>query len=392
MNSSARSVTYADLARLFLRMSVVAFGGPVAHIAMGEDEIVRRRGWLTKDEYLDIIAASNLIPGPNSTEVMIHVGHRMKGIPGAIFAGLCFITPAFLITLALALLYVAYGTLPQVEAMLWGIQPVIIAIILVAAWRLLPSALKSRMLIGLFVVSLLLLVLTDLPEVVVMLGMGALYALLRTLPAGASMLLVAGLPALQTVGTLQPPSLLSIFWEFLRIGSILFGSGYVLVTYLQTEIVDRLGWITSQQLLDAVAIGQFTPGPVLTTATVVGYIIGGIPAAIVATAGIFLPAFVLVIVTAPLLPRIRRSRFWSAFLDGVNTAVIAAILVTVAVLASTAFRTLPGDSIAIAGFSLIALALAVITLIGIIRFRLNATIFIVVGAAVGLVLGLATGG
>jgi chromate transporter len=389
MVDSRPDIRYSDLAGLFLRMSVVAFGGPVAHIAMGEDEIVRRRGWMTREQYLDIIAASNLIPGPNSTEVMIHVGHRAKGIPGAVFAGLCFITPAFLITLALALLYVRYGALPQVEALLWGIQPVMIAIIVLAAWRLLPTALHSRGLLAVFAAALALLALSDLPDVVVMLGAGLIYALMRAAPraAAALALLPAGLPALQAAAPAAAPGLLSVFWEFLKIGSVLFGSGYVLVTYLEVDIVERLGWITRTQLLDSIAIGQFTPGPVLTTATVVGTIIGGVPLALAATVGIFLPAFVLVIVTAPLLPRLRSSVFWSAFLDGVNAAVVAAILVTVAHLASSAFAALPGDPLPVGGLSPIALALACVTGLGMLRFRINATLFIVLGAGVGALIG-----
>jgi chromate transporter len=391
---SAPKVSYGDLARLFLRMSVQAFGGPAAHIAMAEDEIVTRRKWLTRGEYLDMVAAANLIPGPNSTETMIHVGHRMRGIPGAIVAGACFIIPAMLITLVLVILYVQYGTVPEVGAMLWGIQPVIVAIIAVAAYRLIPAGLKTPLLQGLFIVSLLLLLFTPIPEVVVMLGGGLLYALVtavRQRPAVTSALLLplVSLPgALQTAVTTAAPSILDVFWYFLKIGSILFGSGYVLVSYLQDDLVLNMGWLTNRQLLDTVAIGQFTPGPVLTTATAVGYVVGGLPSAIVATFAIFLPAFVLVILSAPLIPKMRRSTFFSAFLDGVNAATIAAILVALIRLAGEAFRPLADGELAVGGVGIVPVVLAIVTGLGIVRFRRNATWFVVLGAVTGIILGL----
>ncbi|MBW4439223.1 MAG: chromate efflux transporter [Pleurocapsa minor GSE-CHR-MK-17-07R] len=393
-SSPVQHVTYGELVRLFVRMSLQSFGGPAAHLAMAEDEIVTRRQWLTRAEFLDMVAATNLIPGPNSTETMIHVGHKMRGIPGAIVAGACFIIPAMLITLVLTMLYVQYGAVPEVGSMLWGIQPVIVAIIAVAAYRLIPVGLKNVLLQSLFIVVLLLLYFTPIPEVLVMLGGGVVYAVATTLRARptiapALLLPLLGLPQLvQTAVTAVTPTVLDVFWYFLRIGSILFGSGYVLISYLQDDLVLNLGWLTNRQLLDTIAIGQFTPGPVLTTATAVGYVVGGIPAALVATFAIFLPAFVLVIATAPLIPKMRSSRFFSAFLDGVNAATIAAILVALIRLASEAFSPLEPGELAIGGVGLVPVALAIVTALGMVRFRRNATWFVVLGAVLGIALGL----
>lgn len=379
-------VTLWELARLFLRMSVLAFGGPVAHIALGEDEIVSRRKWLTREHYLDLIAATNLIPGPNSTEVMIHVGYVTRGIPGAIVSGFCFIFPAFVLSLVLAVIYMQSGNLPQINALLWGIKPVMIAIIANAGYRLTETALKGLDLWLLFLASVIAIAVFNMPEVVVMLGAGAIYALYLSLRGSGvvSALLFASAnlqAAAQTSQTITP-TLFDIFWYFLKIGSVLFGSGYVLIAYIQQDLVGNFGWLTPQQLLDAVAIGQVTPGPVSTAATVVGYIVGGFPGAVVATVGIFLPAFVLVILTAPLIPRMRQSKLTSDFLSGVNAGVIAAILITLMELTNVALRTPSGDM-----FSPIAIVLVVGALIALIRWKVNATWLIGIGALVGLVLG-----
>lgn len=375
-------VSLWELARLFLRLSVLAFGGPVAHIALAEDEVVNRRKWLTREHYLDLVAATNLIPGPNSTEVMIHVGHVTRGIPGAIVAGFCFISPAFIITLVLAVLYVQSGSIPQINALLWGIKPVMIAIITNAGYRLLQTALKTADLWLLFGLSLIGIVLLNQAEVIVMLAAGVLYAAYKNVRSTPSFLLLPfyafGGGNLQTIA----PTLFDIFWYFLRIGSVLFGSGYLLVAYIQQDLVAGLGWLTPQQVLDAIAIGQATPGPVFTTATVVGYIVAGFPGAIVATIGIFLPAFVLVILTAPLIPRMRQSKITSAFLSGVNAGVIAAILVTLVELANVALRTPNGLT-----FSPVAIALAVIALVALVHWKINATWLIVAGALIGLIFG-----
>lgn len=379
---SDAKVSYSAIARAFLRLSVTAFGGPVAHIALAEDELVTRRRWLTRDHYLDLIAAANLIPGPNSTEVMIHVGHSLRGIPGALVSGLCFIGPAFLITLALGILYVNGGELPEVAALFRGIQPVIVAVIAGAGLRLLRSALQGRRLWALFVISAALMAATDLPEVVVMLLAGLLHVAWQS-GSGASLsgfLLLGGLSTLpgEAAQMLAAPAPVEVLLYFLRIGAILFGSGYLLVAYIQQDLVLGYGWLGAQQLLDAIAIGQTTPGPVLTTSTAIGLIVAGLPGALLATLGIFLPSFVFVMLSAPFIPRLRQSRPVRHFLGGVHAAVVAAILVTLAGLARTAMTDgadrpwLPG------------IALCVLALLALLRLRVNATWLILIGALAGL--------
>ena len=397
-------VSYAELARFFLRFSLTAFGGPVAHLALGEEQIVVRRKWLTREHYLDLIAATNLIPGPNSTEVMIHVGYVLRGIPGAVVAGMCFIGPAFLLTLALSVLYVSSGGIPQVESILWGIKPVIVAIIANVGYRLMRTALNTRALWILFSACLVAIVLLDVPEVIVMLAAGVLYGVFIVWPK--STLSAFLIPPLYEVGTrmrlgggdyaarlfaqplLQaaqsvPVSVFDIFFYFLKIGSVLFGSGYVLFAYIQQDVVNGFKWVTPQQLLDAIAIGQITPGPVSTATAVIGYIIAGFPGAFAATLGIFLPSFVLVILTAPLIPKMRQNAFLGGFLSGVNAGVIAAILVTLADLARASIRTVDGTAL-----SPVAILLALGALALLLRTKINPTWLILVGGIVGLLAGL----
>lgn len=378
-SSETPRVSYGILARLFIRLSLTTLGGPAAHIAIAEEEIVTRRRWLTREHYLDLIAATNLIPGPNSTEVMIHIGYLLRGFPGAVLAGACFIVPSSLLSLALAVLYVGGGSLPQIASVLAGIKPVIVAIIAGVGCRLLRTALRKTGLWVLFGLSVLVIVFSDVPEVLVMLGAGLLYALVQTggtrrLLAGASGMALAVLPPLAAA---PAAGIWDIFWYFLKIGSVLFGSGYVLIVYIQQDLVNNFGWLTGQQLLDSIAIGQMTPGPLSTTVTVVGYIVAGVPGAIIGTFGFFLPSFVLVILTAPLIPRMRRSPFLSAFLSGINAGVIAAILITLVGLANTALRAPDGTWSPAA----IVLALAALVLL---RFRVSATGLILLGGLIGL--------
>lgn len=385
-SSETPRVAYGTLAWLFIRLSLTTFGGPAAHIAIVEEEIVTRRRWLTREHYLDLIAATNLIPGPNSTEVMIHVGYLLRGIPGAVLAGACFIVPPSLLSLALAVLYVGGGSLPQIASVLAGIKPVIVAIIAGVGCRLLRTALRKTGLWVLFGLSILVIVFSDVPEVLVMLGAGLLYTLVQTgstrrLLAGASGLVA--LPPLAAAPTAATAGIWDIFWYFLKIGSVLFGSGYVLIAYIQQDLVNNFGWLTGQQLLDSIAIGQMTPGPLSTTVTVVGYIVAGVPGAIIGTFGFFLPSFVLVILTAPLIPRMRRSPFLSAFLSGINAGVIAAILVTLVDLANAALRAPDG------GWSPAASLLALAALLMLLRFRVSATWLILLGGLVGLAAQLA---
>lgn len=390
----SNKVTYGELIRLFLRLSLTAFGGPIAHIAMAEDEIVTRRKWMTREHYLDLVAATNLIPGPNSTEVMIHVGYVTKGIPGALVAGACFIGPAFLLTLVLAVLYSSTGQIPQIEAVLWGIKPVIVAIIANVGYRLALTALQNRALWVLFIVSTAAVLFTPIPEVIVMIAAGVIYGLYVTGFGGASAAMAAFVPkitdTIYRVPTLKPmiyegiiatpPSLWNIFFYFFKVGLVLFGSGYVLISYIQQDVVNGFGWLNGRQLLDAVAIGQLTPGPVSTTVAVVGYIVAGLPGAIAATLGIFIPCFILVILTAPLIPKMRQSKFLGGFLSGVNAGVIAAILVTLIDLTGAAMRSLDG-----AAWSPMAVLLAVVTLGLLVRYKVNATWLILLGGVVGLV-------
>jgi chromate transporter len=330
-----------EVARLFLKLGTIGFGGPAAHIAMMEDEVVRRRGWLSRERFLDLVGATNLIPGPNSTEMAIHVGNERAGWRGLVVAGACFILPAFAIVLACAWAYTRYGTLPAAEGLLRGVKPVIIAVVLQALWGLGRAATRTR---PLAVVGLLSLAAAaaGVHELALIFGAGALVASLAWARSGAGpsrasavVALPVGAAALASTTT-APFGLAPLFFVFLKIGSVLFGSGYVLLAFLRADLVVRRGWLTEGQLLDAVAVGQVTPGPVFTTATFVGYVLGGFGGAVLATVGIFLPAFVFVALSGPLVPRVRRSPVAGAFLDGVNVASIALMALVTAQLARAA--------------------------------------------------------
>jgi chromate transporter len=314
------------LLAVFGRLGCTAFGGPAAHIAMMRDEVVRRRAWLTDAEFVDLLAATNLIPGPNSTEMAMHVGSRRAGWIGLIVAGAAFIVPAAVIVAGLAWAYVRFGTIPQAQWLLYGIKPVIIAVVAHALWGLLRVVRGSAVMVGAAVASLAA-YLAGVNEIAILIvsGVGVM-ALKKTVPSSA--MLSASIPSVATVAATAAAApgtatLVGVFLLFLKIGAVLYGSGYVLLAFLQRDLVERLRWITDQQLLDAVAIGQFTPGPVFTTATFIGYLLSGTAGATVATVGIFLPAFLFVAMSAPLIPRIRRSAAAGAFLDGVNAASLA---------------------------------------------------------------------
>ena len=366
-----------DLALLFLRLGTTAFGGPAAHIAMMEDEVVRRRQWLTGEEFLDLLGATNLIPGPNSTEMAIHVGHRRGGWPGLLVAGSCFILPAALIVLAFAWSYVRFRSLPETDALLYGVKPVIIAVVLQALWGLTRSAVKTRLLAVLGVAAAVASYF-GVNEIALLAIAGALAAApqwaRRTRERRpAALLAVPGLPAAGVaVGTAASFSLSILFLTFLKIGSVLFGSGYVLLAFLRADLVHRLHWMTESQLLDAVAVGQVTPGPVFTTATFIGYMLGGLPGAALATLGIFLPAFVFVAASGPLVPRLRRSKTAGAFLDGVNVASLALMAVVTWQLGRAAI------------VSVTTLVLAGVSAVLLLRFRVNSLWLVLGGGAVGL--------
>lgn len=369
-----------ELVKLFLKLGTIAFGGPAAHIAMMEDEVVRRRKWMTREEFLDLVGATNLIPGPNSTEMAIHIGHRRGGWPGLIVAGGCFILPAALIVTAIAWAYVTYGKLPKAEGLLYGVKPVIIAVVLQALWGLGRAAIKTKPL-AIVCAAAAGAALAGVNELVVLFATGMLVAmpslvkkgrgtlspgLWPVLPLGASM----GASASATGAAF---GLWPMFLFFLKVGSVLYGSGYVLLAFLRSDLVDRWGWLSEAQLLDAVAVGQFTPGPVFTTATFIGYVLGGLPGAGLATLGIFLPAFFFVAISGPLIPRIRKSPVAGKFLDGVNVASLALMAVV----------TWQLGRVAIVDWVTVALALVSGFLL--FRFRVNSAWLVLGGAVVGVV-------
>lgn len=316
-----------DIAKLFLKLGVIGFGGPAAHIAMMQDEVVTKRKWLTEQHFLDLIGATNLIPGPNSTEMAIHIGHEKGGWKGLIVAGLCFILPAVFITGIFAWLYKQYGQLPEVQPFVYGIKPAIIAIILGAIFPLAKKSLKSTELI---IIGLIVLIgsLLKINEIYLMFGAG-FFALLLTYIRNNKLNSVNSflpLTLLQiTNTTIVSATNANLFWIFLKIGAILYGSGYVLFAFLDTELVST-GLLTRQQLLDAIAVGQFTPGPVFSSVTFIGYQINGLTGAIVSTIAIFLPSFVFVSLLNPIVKKMRNSILFSAFLDAVNVASVAIIV------------------------------------------------------------------
>jgi chromate transporter len=354
-----------ELALLFLRLGATAFGGPAAHVAMMEEEIVHRRGWLTREELLDLLGAANLIPGPNSTELAIHIGYRRGGWKGLIVAGTCFILPAALIVTFIAWMYVRYAKLPQAEAVLYGVKPVIIAIIAHALWRLGRTAMKSPLLAAAAVIALVA-ALLGVHELIVLFGTGVLIALTLTRRA----MFVAPLAAIPAATPAF--GLLPLFLFFLKVGAVLFGSGYVLIAFLRADLVERWHWLTEAQLLDAIAVGQITPGPLFTTATFIGYLLGGAKGAVVATVGIFLPAFVFVAISGPFLPRLRKSPVAGAFLDGLNAATVALMTFVTWQLGRAALVDIP------------TIAIAAVSAIVLLRFPINSAWLIAIGAAVGL--------
>jgi chromate transporter len=385
MNSptSSRRTELWQLAAIFLRLGLTSFGGPAAHIALMEREFVRTRGWLTHEEFLDLLGAANLIPGPNSTEMAIHIGLRRAGAAGLVIAGVAFILPAALIVTCIAWAYVKFGKLPQAAGLLLGVKPVIIAIILQALWLLGRKAVKNRRLAiaGLICLGL---GFCNVNELVLLFGTGLLIAsLVRKkpgLPGKTACLLPfwAALPgASATVaGTsvAAPFGLWPLFGFFLKVGAILFGSGYVLLAFLRADLVERWHWLSESQLIDAIAVGQFTPGPLFTTATFIGYLLGGGSGAAVATVGIFLPAFILVAISSPWIPRLRQSAVASAFLDGVNVASLALMAVVTWQLGAATLVDIPSCLLALVASGLLWWG------------KLNSVWLVTGGAAVGLAL------
>ena len=363
----------ADLATLFLRLGATAFGGPAAHIAMMRDEVVRRRKWMTDERFLDLLGATNLIPGPNSTEMAIHVGWDRRRWAGLVVAGVCFIVPAMLMTGALGWAYVRFGKLPEAAWLFWGVKPVILAVVVQALWNLVPTAARTWPLRILGVAAVAASAL-GVNELVILFGSGALLAVIQGWrPHGKSLRqIMPVLPIAAGTASLSTVSLSGLFWVFFKIGSVLFGSGYVLLAFLRADLVQRLHWLTEAQLIDAVAVGQVTPGPVFTTATFIGYVLSGPAGALVATAGIFLPAFVFVAASGPLVPKLRASRVAAAFLDGVNVASLALMAVVTAELGRAAIVDVPTALLGLVGAVLL------------LRFKTNSTWLVLGGAAVGI--------
>jgi len=376
--------TVGEVARLFLKLGTIAFGGPAAHIAMMDDEIVRKRGWLTRERFLDLLGATNLIPGPNSTEMAIHLGLLRAGWRGLIVAGACFILPAMTITGILAWAYVRYGTLPEVFWLLYGVKPVIIAIVVQALWGFATKAVKGPLtgVVGGVVVTLAFLgwdeiLLLLVGGVTVMLGTRLVRPGPRAATAAAvsGAMLAPGAPvsaAAVSASVSAPVSLWGLTGFFLKVGSVLYGSGYVLLAFLRADLVQRWGWLTDQQLMDAIAVGQFTPGPVFTTATFIGYVVAGVPGALLATLGIFFPSFVFVAASSPLIPRIRRSGWAGSFLDGVNVASLGLMATVTWQLGRAAL------------VDWITVSLGLVATVLVFRLRVNSAWLVLSGGVIGL--------
>jgi chromate transporter len=396
--NAAKRGSLKELALFFLRLGITAFGGPAAHIAIMEDELVRRRKWLSREKFLDLLGASSLIPGPSSSELAIHIGYLRAGWAGLVIGGVCFIFPAAILVGIIAWAYVRYGHLPAVAAVLYGVKPVVIAVILQALWGLGRTAVKSRVLAvaGAICVALSF---AQVNVLVILFGTGAVLAGIHALSrnhagkeAARTMTFVSAwrgardglariFPWLGATGAAAViPGMWPLFLVFLRIGSIVFGSGDVLLAFLRADLVVHRGWVTDAQLVDAVAIGQVTPGPVFTTATFLGYLLRGPMGALVATIGIFLPAFILVAISGPLVPLIRRSTTAGAFLDGVNVA-------SLALMAAVSYQL--GRS-AIVDWLTAGLVIASAVLL--LRFRVNSAWLVLGGAVIGIAARLARGG
>ncbi len=377
---------------LFLRLGFTAFGGPAAHIAMMRDEVVHRRQWISEERFVDLIGVTNLIPGPSSTELAIYLGYLRAGWSGLLVAGVCFIGPAMLIVLALAWAYVTYGGLPQIDWLFYGIQPVVVAIIAQAIWNLGRTVFKGTLAVGLALVVLVCYFL-GVNVLILLFGGAALYGLLhlllisrRTPKPPVTGLVVPWLGVRfvvfrETLGSVlltgatasaAPVSLGLVFLVFLKLGSVVYGSGYTLLAFLRTDLVQNLHWLTDRQLLDAVSIGQFTPGPVFTTATFIGYIIGGWPAALIATLAMFLPSFILVGLIHPVASRLRQASWTSTLLDGVNAAALALMTGVLVQLGQHALTDILTWALALLAFAIL------------LRFKPNSVWLILAGAIIGV--------
>lgn len=363
-----------ELAGLFLKLGTIAFGGPAAHIAIMHDETVKKRKWLNDQQFLDLVGATNLIPGPNSTEMAIHIGFLRAGWRGLITAGVCFTVPATLIVLLLAHIYVRFGATPQAKWLLYGIKPVVVAIIIQALWNLGRKAVKGWLTAaaGLIVLALYF---VGVNEIALLFAGGLAVMLLVNLRRLRKGIVGIFFLPLGTAGILSvssaPFGLPLLFLTFLKIGAVLYGSGYVLLAFLHTDFVTRFGWLTDHQLIDAIAVGQVTPGPLFTTATFIGYLLGGVWGALLATLGIFLPSFIFVALSNPLIPRMRSSAWFSGLLDGVNVSSLALM----AAVTWQIGRTSLVDAVSV--------IIALVSFVLLIRFKINSTWLIFGGALLG---------
>lgn len=389
-SSLSQRARLREVVTLFLRLGFTAFGGPAAHIAMMREEVVQRRKWMDDERFVDLIGIANLLPGPSSTELAIYLGYLRAGWPGLLLAGICFIMPAMALVLALAWAYVAYGALPQVGWLLYGIQPVVVAIITQAIWNLGRAVFKG--VLALFVAILVLaLYLLGVNVLILLFGGAACYGILRVLrdrwsgkPTAMSFALPllweclhapwkTPLSLLSAVSvTVAPFSLLVLFLTFLKMGAVVYGSGYTLLAFLRADLVQNLHWLTDKQLLDAISVGQFTPGPVFTTATFIGYVLGGWSGALLATLGIFLPSFAFIALIHPVAARLRRARVTGILLDGVNAAALALMTGVLFQLGQHALS------------DVVTGAVALIALLILLRFKVNSFWLILAGAAIGL--------
>jgi chromate transporter len=374
----SRAQRLREVAGLFLKLGFTAFGGPAAHVGLMHDEIVQRRKWLTDQEFLDMLGATNIIPGPNSTEMAIHTGFVRAGWAGLVVGGLCFITPAMLMVMALAWAYVRYGSMPEAQWLLYGIKPVVIAIIVQAIWNLGRRATKTAFLGVCGLTILAAYFIFQINEIALLFGGGIAIMLLENIQRlRKEALPQVSIPALIRLATAPAAAAVSafslpvLFLTFLKIGAILYGGGYVLLAFLRADFVQRLGWLTDKQLLDAIAIGQVTPGPLFTSATFIGYLLGGVPGGLLATLGIFLPSFLFVAITNPWIPKIRNSRWAASFLDGINVAALALMTAVTIELGQASLVDWP------------TIAIAIVSLALLLRFKLNTTWLIAGGAVAG---------
>ncbi len=367
-----------EIAKLFLKLGIIGFGGPAAHISMMQNEVVTKRKWISQQHFLDLIGATNLIPGPNSTEMAIHIGREKAGWKGLITAGVCFILPAVIITGMFAWLYKKYGTLPEIQPFVYGIKPAIIAVILSAIFPLAEKSFKS---IGLTILGLLVLAgsLFGYNEIFLLFGAGVFYVLITFIRSGRSGDLRNLIPIISLQGTennFMSALNLKLFLVFLKVGSILYGSGYVLFAFLDAELVST-GMMNRKQLIDAIAVGQFTPGPVFSSVTFIGYQINGWTGAAVSTLGIFLPSFLFVALLNPLVKKMRNSKIFSVFLDAVNAAsvaIIVSVCISMGIETVTDWRTI--------------LIAVVCLIIGFGYKKINSALIVVLGSGMGYLLAL----